>query len=390
MNPTLPVSGVGSARIAFARTVFARIVQLCLAVVICAPGVAAQSIDAFPSLFAVEGEVTTEDAQETAPGEAARGASPREATFVIGALDEVVNAGVELSVSSDAAGRGQGLKLTRDQKEALRRVLGYAQGHDVHPRGRGLGRHRHKVIRFPDSVDDLYGFALAYGPETGLTSVARRGRGGWLLAVRDTLEALDDVTYSWSGTLYAEGNPEGRIGTILLVYSTESGFSGTIRVRADTWTVAPIGGDLYVLVNADETKLETIALSPSMSGGASQARSLEFPLVEQANGPTHDFGTALRDETALREAERLATAAQGLPAQATTTVLALWTSAAAASGIDVNTRIFESISQANAIYAASALPDTRVVLAHKELLPGFTETPVSGNSDLRRIVGADI
>lgn len=390
MNSTLPFSGVGSARIAFARTVFARTVQLFLAVIICAPGVTAQSIDAFPSLFAVEGEVTTDEAQESIPGVAARNASPGEATFVGGALDEDVNAGVGLSVSSDAAGRSQGLKLTPDQKKTLRQVLRNERGHDVLPRGNGLGRYRHKIIRLSDDIDDVYGFTLGYGPQTGLTSVENRGRGGWLLAVRDTLEALDDVTYSWVGTLYAEGNLEARIGSALLVYSTESGFSGTIRVRADTWTVASIGGGLHVLINVDETKIESSVPSPLMSGarGADMVPS-GSPFVVDPYEFVSDFGTALQAEAPIRKAEQ-ETSNLSQPSGTPISILALWTSAAQNSGIDVNARIVESFSQTNAIYAASGLNNTRVVLAHKQLLPGFNETPVTAGANIGSIVTSDV
>lgn len=352
---------------------------LCLTLLAASPGAFAQPRYTLPDLFSVEGEVYS----ETTPGPAGEllreGTEDRRRDTFVGGFTRHENEGVELAVgSANPAARGRGLRLTREQRRALRDVLRNARGHDVGPRGVGQGRHRHKVVRLPADLDDLHGLQLWYGSETGLTD-SRGNRGGnWVLLARDTLEALDDETYSWSGTLYADGDLDAPIGSALFVYSTESGFSGTVRVRADTWTLAPLGGGLHVFVNVDEDKVKAFTSSPFASGGGAASGALPerflFPTPPLA--PTYDFGLATRAEAEGREVERLAAA--GRNAQSTTdiSVLALWTGGAASSGIDVDARIAESISQANAIYRASDLDNTRLVLAHKQLLPGFNESPV--------------
>ena len=351
-----------------------------IALLACSAGAAAQPSYTLPDLFSVEGEVFSEPSPDAVsrPADVDRERSVRPGTFV-GGFTEDDNAGAVLTVGPpDHAGRGRGVRLTKPQREALRRTLRYSRGHDVGPRGVGQGRHRHKVIRLPESLDELHALQLWYGPETGLTDSPGNRGGGWMLLARDTLETLDDVTYSWSGTLYAEGNLNARIGSALFVYSAESGFSGTVRVRADTWTLAPLGGGLHVFVDVDEGKIKPIISSPLASGGGAGSTPLRegFLFTDPPSASVHDFGSASSAEADGREVAHLVEASQSAQLTTDISVLALWTSGAASSGIDVNTRIIESINQANAIYRASALDNTRLVLAHKQLLSGFNETPV--------------
>lgn len=228
----------------------------------------------------------------------------------------------------------------------------------------------------PNDLGDRSGFWLSYSSVSGLGDSPNRGNGDKILVIRDTIESVGDNTYTWIGSLYTNGDLNSYYGSVIITFDYLSGLSGTFATKHGIWVVSPIGDNANVLVRVDQFKSFNYSRNIDEKSSNKNTR-INYDILELLFNPHSNNNNKNRSFDVPNTSR---------PLQFYTEVraLVLWTTAAAADRPEVSTIASQSISEINDIYDHSGLTpfwgsSPRLVLAHKQLLSGFIETPYGGS-----------
>ena len=194
-----------------------------------------------------------------------------------------------------------------------------------------------------------------------------------LFIERDTIKAVGEASFAWSGTVYARRGDRTQLGEVNLFLDEDQQVTGTIRVEGDFYAIRPLGGGLHALVEDDESKYESGGDprddgngDPRNDGGASlkplllngslpdvflnaipSSGTAPVPAEPECTAPAASEGVNL--ETIGTETER---AVMAPCYQGTADVLVVYTSRAA-SGRNMNGIINLAIQEAEDAYENS-------------------------------------
>jgi len=204
-----------------------------------------------------------------------------------------------------------------------------------------------------------------------------RGRQRTKLFIRrDGINAIDEGTYAWAGTVRAGPGKKVKIGDVTLIHGEEGEITGTIRIEGEYYQVRPLSNDLHALVEQDESKYSKGGDSPLHSGGSTSERSSSFAKSADSQSASGETCTASMD---LSRIEARVDHSMGSNKSDKTTascpqydidVLAVYTSNAA-DGRNIEGIINTAIQESNDAYDNSNAYSTSLALAHSQQV-GFS------------------
>ena len=232
-----------------------------------------------------------------------------------------------------------------------------------------------------------------------------------LFIERDTIKAVGEASFAWSGTVYARRGDRTQLGEVNLFQDEDRQVTGTIRVEGDFYAIRPLGGGLHALVEDDESKYESGGDplndgkgDPRDDGGAAFEPSLldvsppEF-LLSASHSSGAAFASAERECTAPAASEGVNLETTGMETeraamapcfQVGADVLVVYTSRAA-SGRNMNGIVNLAIQEAEDAYENSNIDgywyspgSVDLNLVHSQQVT-FSETP-NMTDDMNRLV----
>jgi hypothetical protein len=226
-----------------------------------------------------------------------------------------------------------------------------------------------ELVRLPERLDRLRSLRFGYAPGRGLAHEAGAEGVAWIVAQRDRVEVTTSERYAWVGTLYDERTDE-MVGEVTFVVAPRTGqVIGTVQIGSDVFQVQPLGlSQVHALVDLDERALSDEEGTPVVSEGEDVgAHSEPLPAA-----PPASFGASAQSQAGIT-----------CPPQKTR-VLVVYNALARQAVSNMDATIALAIQETNDAYAASAMDNVRLELAHSQEIV-FAESNNIEN-DLNRLL----